>query len=194
MPGFLGPVAAGLGAKALSGLFGKKKKKEGGSATRNRYMEALNPQEERADRAEDYYLEGITSFDPREALGEYGEAAYGDFRRNLDLDVERLGGASVGAGRLDTGYYDLDQGELVSDMANRYQRAIAGRALDASGQRLDQLGQVGQYGQGARNTYLDLLAGELDRETADKNAKKRMWSDLIGSGLGAAGTILSSRG
>lgn len=183
------PAAIGIGSHLL-----KNRGDDKPSRTQNRFLSAMNPQQRRADVAEDFYLEQATSFDPREALGEYGEAAYGDFRRNLGRDVERLGGAAVGAGRLDTGFYDVDQGELVSDLASRYQQAISGQAMNAANLQQRNIEGVGRYGQGARNTYLDMLAGQMDRETAERNAKRDMWGNLIGSGLGAAATYFGSKG
>ncbi len=195
MPFPLIPVIAGAATSLVGGVAGSLAGRKGGREKdyENRYFRAMRRQGGRADRAEDYYLDEAMDFDPREAMEEYGDAAYGKFSRQLGRDIEGLRGEAVGAGRLDTGFYDVDQGELVSDIANRYQEAISSRALEASGQNLRRLEGIGSYGRGTRNTYLDMIAGGLDRETAERNAKRRMWSGAIGSGAGVAG-LLAGKG
>lgn len=187
----LAAAGIGLGSSLLGGALGSRagRQTKYGKQLQNRYLSAMGGQEGRANRAEDYYLDEAMGFDPSAAMREYGEAAYGDFRRNLTRDVGELGGRAVGAGRLDTGFYDVDQGELVSDLASRYQEAISSKALEASGLDLRRIEGVGSYGQGARNTYLDLLAGERDREMAERNAKRQMWAGAFGSGMGTAATF-----
>jgi hypothetical protein len=188
------PLAAiPIGVSVAKSLFGGRGKPKQ-DPLRNRYLTAMGQQEGRANRAEDYYLDEATGFDPRAALQEYGEAAYGDFSKKLTREVGEMGGRAVGAGRLDTGFYDVDQGELVTDLAGQYQRDLSSHALDAAGMNLRRIEGVGSYGQGARNTYLDLLAGERDRQTAERNARRQMWGGLAGSALGATATYFGSRG
>jgi hypothetical protein len=181
-------AAAGIGlgtsllGAGLGSLAGRKSARE--RELENQYLASLSGERGRADVAEDYYLRQAMGFDPSRALREYGEAAYGDFRRQLTRDIGDLRGAAAGAGRLDTGFYDIDQGYLVSDLANRYQQALASRAMEAAQMDLSRIQNLGAFGERSRETYLDLLAGGLDRETAERNARRRLWADAFGSGLG----------
>lgn len=159
---------------------------------RNRYLAALNPAQRQADTAENYFLDKATSFDPTAALETYGQAAYGDFQKGLKRNLADLGSSAVGAGRFDTGFYDEDQGRLITDMTDQYQRDLASHAMEAAGLEERNTEAVGQFGQNTRNTYLDLLTGELDRQTAEQNAKKSMWGDILKGGLGVAGTVLGA--
>jgi hypothetical protein len=183
-------AAAGIGlgtsllGAGLGSLAGRKSARQ--RELENRYLASLAGAGRQADLAENYYLDRVMSFDPSRALREYGEAAYGEFRRNLNRAVAELGGAATGAGRLNTGFYDLDQGELVSDLANRYQQALASRAMEAAQMDLSRIQNVGAFGERTRSTYLDLLAGGLDREEAERNARRRLWAQALGSGAGTA--------
>lgn len=159
------------------------------SKTYNRYMAAFGPTQRRGERAEDFYLDEATSYDPTEALERYGGAAYRGFERNLGRRMETLRGEQVGMGRLETGFATEDEDYLITDLAERYQDNLSRQALGASALELRNIEGVGAYGAERSNTYLDLLSGQLDRETAEKNAKKRLLGSVFGSVLGAAGTV-----
>ncbi len=164
------------------------------SPTYNRYMAAFDPTKRRADQAQDFYLEGATNFDPTEALGRYGDAAYRGFERNLGREMETLRGSAVGAGRLDTGFQTEDEDRVVTDLGERYHDSLARQSLGATSLELRNLEGVGAYGAGQQNSYLDLISGQLDRETAEKNAKKKLIGDVLGSLFGAGGRIAGGLG
>ncbi|KKL75779.1 hypothetical protein LCGC14_2051510, partial [marine sediment metagenome] len=83
------------------------------SRTQNRYMAAFDPTQRRGERAEDFYLDKATSFDPTEAVERYGQAAYSDFSRELDRRMEASRGESVGMGRLNTGFAVEDEDRVT---------------------------------------------------------------------------------
>jgi hypothetical protein len=186
-------AAAGLGlgtgllSGALSGLAGRKSAQQ--RTLENRFLASLNPEQQRADVAEDYYLQQAMAFDPERALRQYGDAASASFQRELRRQLRDLAGSAVGAGRLNTGFYDEDQGQLVSDLASRYNEAFASRALEAAGMNLGRIQDIGRFGERSRNNYLDLIASQLDREEAARNARRRAWTDAFGSSLGSAAMI-----
>lgn len=187
----LAAAGLGLGSSLLAGGLGSLASRKGRQQQEleNRFLAGLDPERYRADLAENYYLDQAMRFDPSAALQQYGQAAYGDFERKLKRAVADLGGRAVGAGRLDTGFYDEDQGRLVSDLARQYQEALGSRALEAAQMNLSRLQGIGSYGAAARNTYLDMLASQMDREEAERNARRRLWTDAFGSGLGSAATL-----
>ncbi len=164
------------------------------SETYNRYMAAFDPTKRRADEAQDFYLEGATGFDPTEALERYGGAAYNDFSRNLSRQMETLRGNAVGAGRLDTGFQTEDEDRVVTDLAERYQDDLARQSLGATSLELRNLQGVGAYGAGRENTYLDLISGQLDRETDERNSKKSLLGKVLGSLAGVAGRFAGAGG
>lgn len=159
------------------------------SALKNRYLAALDPTQSSANQATSDYLGRAESFDPTAALKTYGDAAYSGFSRNLNVAQKKLRGQEVGMGRLDTGFGTEDEDRLTADLAGRYQQDLAGKSLEAEGLGLKNTEDIGQFGQNQQNQYLDLLTGGLDRETADANAKKAMWSNILGSVLGAGSKI-----
>ncbi len=164
------------------------------SQTENRYMAAFGPTKRRADQAQDFYLEGATSFDPTAALERYGEASYRGFERNLGREMETLRGSAVGAGRLDTGFQTEDEDRVVTDLAERYQDSLARKSLEATALEQRNLEGVGAYGAGRENTYFDLLSGQMDRETAERNAKKKLIGNVLGGLFGAGGRIAGGLG
>lgn len=117
-------------------------------------------------------------FDPGDAFQEYSKGAYSDFQSRLSRELERLGGASVGAGRFDSGLYDQDQGEIITELGRGYTSDLARQSLNVAGLR-----------QRGDESYNELLAGQLDREEAKRNARRRYKSDLIRSGAKIGGTI-----
>lgn len=161
------------------------------SQTYNRYMQAFDPTKKRADTAQDFYLEGAMGFDPTAALERYGEASYRGFERNLGRQMGELRGSAVGAGRLNTGFQTEDEDRVVTDLAARYQDDLARQSLGATSLELRNLEGVGAYGAGQQNTYLDLLSGQMDRETAERNEKKKLIGSILGSLFGAGAKIAS---
>ena len=164
------------------------------SPTYNRYMAAFDPTKKRADQAQDFYLEGATTFDPTASVERYGQAAYRGFERNLGREMETLRGSAVGAGRLDTGFQTEDEDRVVTDLGERYHDSLARQSLGATALEQRNLEGVGAYGAGQQNSYLDLISGQLDRETAEKNAKKKLIGDVLGSLFGAGGRIAGGLG
>lgn len=159
----------------------------------NRYLRAMGTAQNRGSEAEDFYFDRATTFDPTEALERYGAAAYGDFSRNLDRRMERSRGDSVGMGRLDTGFAVEDEDRVVIDLGERYGDDLASQSLGAAQLEQRNFEGVGSYGAGRTNTYLDMLSGQMDRETDARNSKRDFWGNLLGSVLGAGGRIAGAK-
>lgn len=138
------------------------------------------------------YLTDSAAFDPGQAYKSWATGAFGDFQTGLTKNLRDLGGKAVGAGRFDSGFFDEDQGQLVRDMSSDFSNKLVQGSLTASGQRLSQLGQEGQFAEQQSQDYNELLAGELDRETAKSNAKKQQRSDFWGGLLKGGATIAAA--
>ncbi len=146
-----------------------RKKGGGGGGGGGYYEQLLRRQidQERPEAANDYIMQTLQSAES-EAMPKF-QGALQDIRENA---IRR----GITGGDLGTSY----EGDLASAFDQNI-KDVGGRyAYDAF--------------QGSRNRYLDLITGQLDRETARKNAQKSMWGDIIGAGLGAAGTYFGSRG
>lgn len=164
----------------------------GRSPTYNRYQAAFDPTKKRADTAQDFYLGGAMNFDPTESLERYGQAAYRGFERNLGREMESLRGSAVGAGRLNTGFQTEDEDRVVTDLGERYQDSLARQSMYATSLEQRNLEGVGAWGAGQQNTYFDLISGQMDRETAERNAKKKLIGDVLGGLFGAGARVASA--
>lgn len=134
------------------------------------------------------YLARIKSFDPMSYLRQGAAAGmdaiaegYGETEaaRTMSLNRRGLYGSNIGGGA------------ATRDLNTRVAREIAGRSSEAMQAEQYNTAQLGSYAQNQQNTYLDLLTGAMDRETAAKNARKQRWASLAG-GLGAlAGGLIA---
>lgn len=148
-----------------SSLFGRK----GGGGGGNYYERMLRGEigRETPEAAQDYLMQTLRAYES-EGMPKF-QGALQDIRENA---VRR----GITGGDLGTSY--------EGDLASAFQQNI----MDVGGRYA-----YDAY-QGSRNRYLDLLTGGADRETGRRNAQRDMWGNIIGSGLGALGTYLGSRG
>lgn len=153
--------------------------------TSQRYRNALGQEQGAARRMGGAYEERAQSYDPHAAAERQSQATLDSFFEQYGEDFASLRGSQVGSGRLNTGYGGQDEGRLQRDFMDRSSRAIAQNSLQASGLELQNNQSMGAYGSQAQGRYLDLLSGQLDRETAQKNAERQRRAGLYG-GLGAA--------
>jgi hypothetical protein len=170
-------------------LFGKEK---GPSATEQAYTGATARQGAGARSAEDSYLSADAEFDPRQALNEYARGASADFSRQLGDELGKLRDSSAGGGRLNSGFFDEDQGQVVTELGSRFQADLNRHALDTAGMRQRQIEGRGAYAQNANQDYHDMLAGQLDRETARENARRQQRGAVIGGIAKVAGAAAGS--
>lgn len=159
------------------------------TATNTAMTQATSTAGAQSTAASGQYAKDNASFDPSAAFQTYAKGAEGDFNTQLGQQLKTLSGSAVGQGRFDSGFYDEDQGQVVRNVASDFNNKIQQGALTASGQRLSQIGQEGQYAQGEQGMYGDLLSGQLDRETAANNAKKQQRSDFWGGLIGGAAKV-----
>lgn len=164
------------------------------TAFRNRFVQQLNPAQRVAESTEADYLRRARSYDPQASFERSANAARVGYRKQLQRDLRDEEGAAVGAGRLDTGFYDEDRGEVIRRSDESFNRELAGMALNTEGLRLRNQEGLGQYGQFASNRYLDILTGGLDRAEAEAEARRKRGSFLgrLGRGIvGAAGGFVA---
>src|SRR5688572_13081478 len=85
------------------------------------FQTALGANRNAANTATDAYLDKATNFDAGASFKEFADGAYGSFQTNLGKELRNLAGRSVGAGRLDTGFFDEDQGQVITDLGQQFQ-------------------------------------------------------------------------
>lgn len=161
---------------------------------KSQYLAAMNRDRTRGTEAEDEYLTRARSYDPRGSLREAVGSLYDQFEQGVGRRISGLRGrlARSGGGRLASGYGELDESEAVYDMGQDLNRQVSGLALQTEGLNLRNQEGLGQYGQNTTNRYTEMLSGNLDREQAERNAKRQqkaaLWgsiASLAGKGIGA---------
>lgn len=73
-----------------------------------------------------------SGFDAGAALKTYADGATSDFFKQQKISLDALRGSSVGAGRLDTGFFDKDQGDVIEELGRGYTSDIAKQAVAAA--------------------------------------------------------------
>jgi hypothetical protein len=132
------------------------------------------------------------AWDPNQAFKEYAGGAWKAVQSDFADNLESLASKAAGMGRLNTGFYDRDQGELTQRTMQDYQNRIAQGAMQTAGMAQQQRRDLLNYGQQQQNSYIDLLTGQWDREGMmdDKRqqSKGSFWKTL-GNIAGVGGKI-----
>lgn len=157
---------------------------------KSQYKAATAAAAQQGKQAEDAYLQRANSFDPYAAASASAQGQFQQFLPLLQRNIASLRGQQAGMGRLNTNWGSADEDRLVGDSLNNLNSQIAERSMQAAGMDMQNFQGLGQYGQNKSGMYYDLLSGAMDREQAEKNAKRGMWGGLLSAGLGAAGMVL----
>lgn len=88
-----------------------------------------------------YSADDVSNFDPSQYGKEFAGGAYGDFKNQLGDELKGLAARSVAGGRINTGFFDEDQGGVVTRLGSDFSNKLAQAAVQFSGQRLDALGR-----------------------------------------------------
>lgn len=158
---------------------------------KNRFLAAMPGAQGTAERARQRY-EGQAAFDPGAAFNTFATGAWSGAQAGFKENLRDLKGAAAGSGRLDTGFYDDDVGELARSTMDDFGRTIAGASLNVAGMQQNQNQFLGGQAMESENRYLDMLSGERDRQDAIEEAKANrkqqgksaLWG-AVGGGLGS---------
>lgn len=123
------------------------------------------------------------NFDPSSYLNTYAQGAWGSISDALKNQLTTLKGQSVGAGRLNTGFYDEDNGAVINQATKQFNDSIAQQSMGALNAK-----------QRATDTYADLLTGrreELENDYRSAEERKRKNKSGIGGAIGGVlgGTV-----
>ena len=162
---------------------------------REDYLKGLGDEEQYGFDAEREAYKRASEWDPSKEFGQYAEAATGVAGESLKKQLEALAGRSAGMGRIDTGFYDLDQGDVVRDVYGDLNRDLSSKALDVTGMRQQNNQYLLNYGSEARNRYFDLLSGGMDRRYAELYPPSTQksgsgWGDFLKAGVSVAALAL----
>ena len=147
--------------------------------------------EAQAGESRNRYLEMLAG--GPEALNTYARAAAESARGALQGDLqgarEMAQRRGISTGDLGTSY----EGDIFSAYDKNLTDSVAGQSMNmldfqASGAR-DLYGMDVQQGDNRRNRYLDIISGHLDRQAANRNAKRGARSATTGAIAGGLGTI-----
>lgn len=133
----------------------------------------------------------LQTFDAQPTLDQTIRGAARRARSEFGDALEDLRGASVRTGRLNTGFFDEDAGRLFRRVNENLDSTIASASMNALAMQQANDARLLQAGQQQEQQFLDLLSGGLDRETAERNARRqsrgnmlRSLTSLAGAGLG----------
>lgn len=161
---------------------------------RNRYVAAMNAAERRGREAEEEYFRRAREFDPTRAVTTAAEGAWAQILPQVRETIRDLRGRLVGAGRLRGGYGEMDEDEVWNRATQQLTSEIARNALSSAGLALQNLQGLGAYGERTTGRFLDLLAGERDRELMEREmARQRRaarWGAIASLVGGVAGAFL----
>lgn len=183
-------IAAPLVGGALAGRGSKGSAAP--SATQNRYDTALAGAGERSASLQAEGDRRMLDFDPQEMMRSQITGFAGEEQRRMDRSLDALAGRAAGAGRLNTGFFDLDQGSIVRDSNERLQDVIAQTAGQATAMTQRNNESIGMRGQQAGDQYLDLITGQLDREQGERNARQQERTGRLSAGASLVGSFLGT--
>ena len=141
------------------------------------------------------YYNDLSTFDPTAALNKYASGAWKTAKEGpggFDDTLAKMKGSAVGAGRLDSGYFDQDTGDLYRKTVADYSSDLDRHALDATRMQMQNTEALGQFGEDQTGLNLELGSGRAEqlindaREKAERRRKqKRGIGGLIGGTIGA---------
>jgi len=151
----------------------------------------------RGEQAQDAYISRASSFDASKSLNDWARGAYANVSAGLDRRLRDLSGAAVGSGRLNTGFFDEDQGQLIRDTQADFTNNLSQQALGAAELQQRNDTSLGAYGERQTEFATDIAQSRREeminaaREQAERaRRRKRGIGSAIGGALGAAGGFL----
>ena len=159
-------------------------KRKAGSTTQQA-QGAMDDLNRRGGGFQDEYEQWAKGYDPRESMETWAPALYSQFGERMGEQIGDMRGDQVSMGRLDTGFATEDEDRLWKYGLQDLNRTLAANSLQAEGMYMQHKTGMGAYGMENTGRYLDMLAGERDRELLQKQIDAKNKS----SWLGALGTL-----
>lgn len=131
-------------------------------------------------------LDRLQSFNAQDGLERSVRGATDRSQMAFRNNLRDLTGRAVKTGRLNTGFFDEDAGELALDSKTNLDAIIAQYAITAQGQQMSNDNALVNAGQQQEQQYMDLMTGGLDREQMERNRKAQERGSLL-KGLATIG-------
>lgn len=185
---------------AGSAIIGALQKKKGPSSADRARMAGFDARVagmgQTGQEAEAEYYKRIREFNPMQSATQAAQAQYQIAMPEILRAMANLRGAQAGT-RLNTGYGQLDQDYLLQQNLNNLNQSMIARSMEAAQMQANTNRELGAYGQGLTNTYLDATYGryqtEEDRRAQEAADRRRMWGSFAGSAAGLAGAAYGAR-
>jgi hypothetical protein len=195
VPG-LGGIAGGFLGSAIGGG-GRKKKQAAQNPGLAGFDARVARMGQRGEDVERQYLNRVQNFDPMAAATQAAQGQYNLMLPQITQGIADLRGMQAGQGRLRSGYGMHDQDEFLSRNYQHLNDSMVARAMEAARMGMDNTNALGSYATNSQNMYLDATMGrymtEEQRRQAEEASKRGMWGNLLGAGIGAAGTYFGAR-
>lgn len=161
-----------------------------GTSLGQMYNEALMGSKRTGERVMPDALDRLTNFNAKGALEDFTRGAVDQSQLAFRNNLRDLKGRSVKNGRLNTGFFDEDAGELALDSERNLNNLISQQSINALGMQQTNDARLLGAGENQQQQYLDLLSGGLDREQAEKNRREQRRSSMWGSLAQLGGTAI----
>jgi hypothetical protein len=194
-----GPAGAIVGGLAQRALFGGGRGAAPASASptnSDRFAQALNDYSRPAGTPQ--AVTDLAKFDPQASLNTYATGAWDSILNQaggMKDQLRDLAGSSVGAGRVDSGLFDEDRGEVMNRGMESFGSALAQQGMNAASLRASTLNSAAGFQEEEQNRYLELVRAGMDDDTARQNARAAAragtWG-AIGQIAGTVGTAIAS--
>ena len=135
----------------------------------------------------------LRNFDPTAAVNQYAQGAWGLTQSGLTDQLRALRQDAAGRHRINTGWFDEDQGRVVRDVTSNFTNQLATKAVDAAGLYVDaqgrainaetqRLGDMDQFTLGAGKLAVDERGQLLDAagKADDLNLDRAKYLDTFG--------------
>ncbi|MFN7341573.1 MAG: hypothetical protein ACK5VI_10900 [Opitutia bacterium] len=129
-------------------------------------------------------VDELMAFDPTASFERYMTGANSRMMDTLKQSNERLTNSAAGGGRLNTGFFDLDAGELGRQVRQDFSNDLSARALDTNQQKLNAITSGSQIRASDLNSLRDqYLQGEMSNQRSSLDAAKANQSASLEAAL-----------
>jgi hypothetical protein len=189
-------VTAPMTWQQISGMASQRRRPRNQNYSLGGYTQAVDETGANAmasgQEASDAYVSRAENFDASKALNTWAQGAYSNISTALTQRLRDLSGQAVGSGRLNTGFFDEDQGAVVRGAQQDFSSQLAQQALGAASLQSSSDKSLGEFGLQQTELGTDIAQSRREEminaqreEAARKRAQKRGIGSLIG-GIGGA--------
>src|SRR6476661_653418 len=144
-------------------LFGKRSKQP---ARMDPYLEGYNntlsgigaESQKLGSQASGAGVAGLLNFDPTDAIRTYAGAQWDQAQTGMKQELADLAGSAAGNGRLDTGFFNVDRGDVYRRTVADFNNRVASTAVEAAGMQQNNYRSLIGAGQDYSGTAADIAS------------------------------------